>query len=210
MKKIGLQLLAMAGALMLLGGCAMKPSTESAMSKMMQSMTTVAEQAPDKARIIFLRPSAFGWLIDAPVFYLNGDEEQLLGISTYGTRIDHMVAPGKHLYMVIGESADFMEAEVEAGKTYYALVTPRMGVWKARFSLHPVHRESSFEFNLQHKEFSGWLNGAKPISLLPTALDWQRKNQASIDEKRAEDYPEWLEKPEQEKRIVTLVPADGV
>ncbi|HEX4911909.1 MAG TPA: hypothetical protein VFV64_14215 [Permianibacter sp.] len=210
MKKIGLQLLAMAGALMLLGGCAMKPSTESAMSKMMQPMTTVAEQAPDKARIIFLRPSAFGWLIDAPVFYLNGDEEQLLGISTYGTRIDHMVAPGKHLYMVIGESADFMEAEVEAGKTYYALVTPRMGVWKARFSLHPVHRESSFEFNLQHKEFSGWLNGAKPISLLPAGLDWQRKNQASIDEKRAEDYPEWLKKPEQEKRIVTLVPADGV
>ena len=210
MKKIGLQLLAMAGALLLLGGCAMKPSTEGAMSKMMQPMATVAEQAPDKARIIFLRPSAFGWLIDAPVFYLNGDEEQLLGISTYGTRIDHMVAPGKHLYMVIGESADFMEAEVEAGKTYYALVTPRMGVWKARFSLHPVHRESSFEFNLQHKEFSGWLNGAKPVSLLPSALDWQRKNQTSIDEKRAEDYPEWLKKPEKEKRIVTLVPADGV
>ena len=210
MKKIGLQLLTMAGALLLLGGCAMKPSTEGAMSKMMQPMATVAEQAPDKARIIFLRPSAFGWLIDAPVFYLNGDEEQLLGISTYGTRIDHMVAPGKHLYMVIGESADFMEAEVEAGKTYYALVTPRMGVWKARFSLHPVHRESSFEFNLQHKEFSGWLNGAKPVSLLPSALDWQRKNQASIDEKRAEDYPEWLKKPEKEKRIVTLVPADGV
>ena len=210
MKKIRSQLLAMVGALLLLGGCAMKPSTEGAMSKMMQPVASVAESSPDKARIVFLRPSAFGWLIDAPVFYLNGDEEQLLGISTYGTRIDHLVEPGKHLYMVIGESADFMEAEVEAGKTYYALVTPRMGVWKARFSLHPVHRDTSFEFNLQHKELAGWLSGAKPVTQLPSALDWQRKNQASIDEKRAEDFPEWLKKPEQEKRIVTLIPADGV
>ncbi len=43
--------------------------------------------------------------------------------------------------MVVSEAADFAKADVEAGKTYYVLVTPRMGWWKARFSLRPLMRE---------------------------------------------------------------------
>ena len=35
------------------------------------------------------------------------------------------------MFSVVGEAADFLEADLAAGKTYYIQVAPRMGAWKA-------------------------------------------------------------------------------
>lgn len=206
-----IKLISILGLIAITTGCAMTPDVKSASSKYMQMQSVpVSVKNPESANIIFLRPSVFGWLISAPVFELQGETEKLVGISTYGTSITYSVEPGKHTFMVIGESADFMEANVDAGKTYYALVTPRMGLWKARFTLHPVHAESTFTFNKDHKEFPVWKSSAQPITLLPNGLDWQKENQTSISGKRKEYYLEWINKVGVEHDTYVLKNTDGI
>ena len=115
--------------------------------------------APDngKAMIVFMRPSSFGFAIQSSVFDIAGDTPSLLGIVSAKTKVAHQVAPGEHLFMVVGESADFMSADLEADKTYFALVTPRMGAWKARFSLKPpVHADA-----LDSSEFTERVNSCE-------------------------------------------------
>lgn len=60
--------------------------------------------------------------------------------------------------MVVSEAADFMDAELETGKTYYALVTPRLGVWKARFSLRPMTA-----VELDGQQLREWLDACERI-----------------------------------------------
>ncbi len=98
-----------------------------------------------------MRPSAFGGAVQSSVFDVATAENVLVGIISSMAKVAYKTAPGELIFMVVGESADFMGAEVEAGKKYYALVTPRVGVWKARFSLKPMHKDE-----LQSEEFMDW------------------------------------------------------
>lgn len=95
----------------------------------------VSAPAADQAVVVFIRPSIVGGAIQSSVFDLVGNDEKLVGIVSSHTKVAYATTPGQHLFMVIGENADFMAAELSADRQYYALVTPRMGWWKARFSL---------------------------------------------------------------------------
>lgn len=81
-----------------------------------------------KSLIVFMRPSSIGYAIQSSVFEVKGDDVHLAGIVAAKKKVAYQVEPGKHLFMVVGESADFMSAELEKDKTYYALVTPRVGM----------------------------------------------------------------------------------
>jgi hypothetical protein len=110
----------------------------------------VAAPPADKAVVVFLRPSTFGFNIQAPVFDVTESPPTFVGIVSSTSKIAYASPPGTRRFMVVGESADFMDAEFAGGKTYYALVTPRIGAFKARFSLRPVHAgDSEIEGQLQ-------------------------------------------------------------
>ena len=112
-------------------------------SKYMQDVPAgQADYVPEPGRtlVIFMRPSGFGFAIQSSVFDITDGEPEFLGIVSAKTKIAHNADPGEHRYMVIGENAGFLEADLLADRTYYSLVTPRMGVWKARFSLKPVRK----------------------------------------------------------------------
>jgi hypothetical protein len=162
-----------------------------------------AEQPPPgQALVSFMRPSMFGFAISSSVFEVVDDHAVLVGIVQSKKRITAVVQPGEHLFMVIGESADFMTADVSADKSYYALVTPRVGAWKARFSLRPVHQAE-----LGSPQFDGWLADSTPTIKLPKDDSWAAANLASVESKRAKYYPEWLRKAPGDRPA--LVPADG-
>ena len=112
--------------------------------------------------------------------------------------------------MVISEAADFMEAKLAPGKTYYAVVTPRMGAWKARFSLWPVKSMSNNEFNLQNKEFDNWLKKGKVVTNTPAGEQWLTANSAGIRSKQTEYQTVWKRKTAQELAERTLEEQDGV
>jgi len=91
--------------------------------------------------------------------------------------------------MVVGESADFMAADLEANKTYYALVTPRMGWWKARFSLKPVHNGE-----LNSPDLIEWLEDCEWVEKNAASENWASSNMPSIESKHKEYYEKWMSK----------------
>src|SRR5436190_1151179 len=96
-------------------------------------LMTPLEQVPvataDEAMVVFMRPSMVGGMVAASVFDVtDAGPAKLVGIVNYGTKMVYLTKPGEYTFMVVGESADFMKASFAAGKTYYALVTPRIGM----------------------------------------------------------------------------------
>ena len=148
----------------------------------------------DRATIIFMRPSSLGGAIQSSVFDVSTSDNVLVGIVSHKTKVAYSVSPGEHLFMVVGESADFMKASLEADKTYYALVTPRIGVWKARFSLKPVHNDDRTS-----DDFKDWDSSCTFVENTEASYQWARANMPSIQEKRTTYFEKWMRKPEAER-----------
>lgn len=172
-----------------LGGCA-------------GSIKNMREAAPDyaptpaagKAMVVFLRPSGMGFAIQSSVFEIKDNAPHLAGIVAAKAKVAYQVEPGKRLFMVVGESGDFMSADLVAGKTYYARVTPRMGFMKARFSLEAVGRTA-----LSGAEFGEELSGCRWVEKGAESEAWAKENMESIRSKHSEYYPKWMEKAEADR-----------
>ena len=147
-----------------------------------------------KAVVVFLRPSSMGYGYQSSIFEVKGDQPALAGILAQKEKLAYQLDPGEHLFMVIGEAADFMSADLEAGKTYYALVTPRMGAWRTRFSLKPMHADM-----IGSPEFNKWAKVCNWVVKLPEADQWARANMASIRSKQARYYQKWMTKHESQR-----------
>ena len=159
-------------------------------------------QQKDKSMVVFIRPSGLGFAVQSSVFALKNDQPQLVGIVAAKTKVAYHVDPGKHTFMVLGETAEFMTADLLPNKTYYAYVSPRMGMWKARFVLEPKHKA-----DLENAEFKTDLTDCRWVEVSPESNQWMTENLTSIQSKKAEYYPEWLKKPDAEKD--GLRPEDG-
>lgn len=170
---------------------------------------TVQTVASDTARVVFMRSSFVGSAISASLYDVTQGEPQFIGIIENGTKIDYDTKPGARVFMVIAESADFMKADLSPGKTYHAMVTPRMGVWKARFSLRPVRADGTTDFNTQSKDFSSWVSGTRYVENSPEAIRWFEGNLDSIKAKQNEWWPEWNQKSIEEQTQMTLKASDG-
>ena len=159
---------------------------------MSDRMAAVAEPpmvtAPpaDKAVMVFLRPSTFGFGVQSSVFDVTESRPIFVGIVSSTSKIAYASPPGVRRFMVLGESADFMDAQLDPGKTYYALVTPRVGMWKARFSLRPVHAGDS--------ELPDQLKSCSWIDNTPASIAWAAANEPSVETKLDQNLPRWLDK----------------
>lgn len=190
--------------LLMMGGCAVK-------SNYMQPVESKPVQAsPDQALIVFMRPSLYGGAIQASLFTVDDGVEDFIGVSSAKTKIAYPVAAGEHRFMVIGESADFMDATVEAGKTYYAIVSPRMGFWKARFSLYPVRGDRDGKFSHRSEEFADWQEGTDWVVKAPEAERWYRENQADIERKYRAYIKDWQNSGAAARVEATLYPDDAI
>jgi hypothetical protein len=157
----------------------------------------VSKPEMGKALVIFARTTSFGGAVQSTIY----DNDQYIGTISAKTHTAYQAAPGKHMFMIVGESADFMRADLVTGKTYYALVVPRMGVWKARFSLAPIDAAKE---TMQIKEIHEDTKQVKPNQ---EGYAWAKDNAASVGEKKAEYLPKWESKSDSDKQ--TLRPEYG-
>ncbi|WP_321491742.1 hypothetical protein [uncultured Desulfobacter sp.] len=141
----------------------------------------------DKAIVYFLRPKSLGFKIHAAVY----DDETFIGFVPYGQKLPYVAEPGEHLFMVVSEAADFLKAELLAGKTYYVEVVPRMGAWRARFSLSPYTKEQ-----LETQTVQKFIKEGRLIQNNEKAYEWDNSNHGSVLEKKMAYYPKWLSKDE--------------
>ncbi|WP_196139450.1 hypothetical protein [Aliikangiella sp. G2MR2-5] len=163
-----------------------------------------------KAQVVFMRSSFVGGAINASLYDVTNGDIKFIGIIANDTKIAYSVSPGKHRFMVVSEAADFMEAELAAGKTYYSIVTPRMGFWKARFSMWPIRNDNESQYNLNSKDFKGWLTGTDLVENSEKSLQWYEKNKVSVANKFAEYLTVWKQKSANDLAERTLNPADGI
>ncbi len=183
-------------SMFLLLGCAGSVKNMQAVSA--SSVKTVPSKG--KSMVIFLRPSSMGFGVQSSVFELRGNTPRLVGIVAAKKKVAYEVNPGKHTFMVVSESGDFMTANLLANKTYYALVTPRMGVWKARFSLKAVHINE-----VNSAKFNKWLNECDWVVKTQDSLNWANENRTSIQSKYTGNYRKWTQKANRPM----LLPQDG-
>jgi hypothetical protein len=111
---------------------------------------------------------------------------------------------------VVAENGDFMNADLTAGKTYYVLVKPRMGLWKARFSLIPIHRDPSAKYNTSSSEFSTWQGETSYVEVTPAAQQWYQQHKADIATKQSGYLAKWHHASEAQRAQLTLHAADGI
>ena len=188
--------------LALLGGCV-------ATSSYMTKTSVVPQPTPDKALVVFMRPSRYGGGVQASVYDTSNGTNQFIGIVSAKTKIGFLASPGQHLFMVIGENADFMNADLQAGKTYYVLVSPRMGAWKARFSLLPIHNDASAKYNIQSTDFAQWQQETSYVRTTPGANAWYQSHEADITAKQTDYMRKWNAASARQKAELTLHADDG-
>ena len=169
-----------------LGGCA------SALMNAVPDEQRVNKPASGKALVYFMRPSSFGGAIQASIF--DGDE--YIGTSSAKTHIAYQAKPGKHMFMIISENADFMEADLTAGKTYYAIVQARMGAWKARFSFRPQNGQTP------KSKLTKWVSSTRQVVVNEQGEAWAKNNQPSIQSKKAKYLPKWRAKADSKKQRI--------
>jgi hypothetical protein len=89
------------------------------------------EPGRDYAVINIMRPSSMGGAIKFGIW----DRDNFVGVLLPKSIIQYKASPGDHLIMARAENWSAVKATVDAGKNYYILAAPRMGVWKARVAL---------------------------------------------------------------------------
>jgi len=144
----------------------------------------------DKALVYFVRPNSIGYLINAAVY----DGEKFIGFVPYKQKLPYLVDEGEHTFMVVSEAADFLKADLLSGKTYYIKVVPRMGAWRARFSLVPVTKD-----NLGNPKVQKWIENARLIKNKDSASKWAKDNHESVLKKKEVYFLKWQQKPEDQK-----------
>lgn len=105
---------------------------------MIESSSPPSGPPQDKAFVYFMRPSGLGFAIHFQIW----DSKQLIGLAQAKSYFVYECDPGNHLFIGIAENKRAVEADLEAGKSYYILTQVHMGGWKARMGFIPVKRNS--------------------------------------------------------------------
>jgi hypothetical protein len=160
-----------------------------------------AAPGPDDAVIVFLRPEGTTSATQASLFDVtDGKSNTLIGILAAMKKLAYRTTPGRHVFMAIGEEADFITANLEAGKLYYVLLMLEQGGWKPSFSLQPVRAG-------EHGQLTERLALTRWVETTPDAFDWARAHADDIEAKRFKYYGIWKQKPSFER--LALFPDDG-
>ncbi|MCF2859820.1 hypothetical protein L1286_20260 [Pseudoalteromonas sp. SMS1] len=175
------------------------------------TVQTLNKVAEDKSRVVFMRSSFLGNAIQSSVYEVTSGEPEFIGIVSNETRVAYVTSPGEKVFMVVGESADFLKASLDSGKTYYSVVTPRMGVWKARFSLHPVRNEGQDKtFLYSSDKIKKMITGTKLVEAGEEALVWATNNAGDIKKKYEKNWAKWQKKSAKEQQEATIRAEDHI
>jgi hypothetical protein len=109
-------------------------------SQYMVKTTPIEGPSPGKALVYFMRPSGIGFAINFQIW----DSDHLIGLSQAKSYFAYQCDPGRHLFIGIAENKRGVEADLEAGKSYYIITQVRMGGFRARMAFIPVTRGSEF------------------------------------------------------------------
>ena len=180
-------------ALIMFAGCA-------GSSSYMRKATPVDELSSGKARVYFMRPSGLGFAIHFQIW----DRYRLIGLSQAKSYFAYECAPGKHLFIGRAENKRAVEADLEAGKSYYIITQVNIGAWKARMTFIPVTRGSEFWDKVE--QYKKELNFVEPEEKV--IAEWESKRKAAT-QKEITEIISYIQTPEGKKYVLPLNKEDG-
>ncbi len=128
---------------------------------LMKETAIALESDADNATIFFIRPQSYAKELAFGIW----SENQFLGNLKGETYFQIKVPAGKHNFIAKSEHFSVLEAEVEAGKTYYVQVAANMGWAQAHIRLLPVTSETAQE------ELQNWLDNSIQVAVDDAAID---------------------------------------
>jgi len=161
-----------------LSGC----TGSSHMARVSDAEVAAASQ-PDKATIVFYRVGSKADTNHALLFDDSGDPPHSLGIINGGMKVAYVVDPGKHRFMVTGANANFMDAEVMPGKTYYVEIALAFGLWREGFALQPQRGSDP--------DVATKLSALMWVENSPRSQDWIDKQMDRVLRLRGAALPKW-------------------
>ena len=197
-----MRFLIVSAALLIINGCA----TPNLMQETPGGQ--IASPGSDKAVIVFMRSSFVAGAIGAELFEINDGELTLVGQVPNGSKLVHLTDPGEKVFMAYGTAADFMLAQVEKGKTYYAILRPNWG--SGAFIPTPVKRDGSTSYNTESDEFAGWLGDTRLLEKKADSDEWFKKNKAKYEKIYQRYWEKFQTKSDEQKQVRTLMPSDGL
>lgn len=162
----------------LLSGC----TGSSGMARVSDAKIAAAPQ-PDKATIVFYRIGSRADTNHALLFDASVDPPHLIGIVNGGMKIAYVGDPGKHRFMVNGANANFMDAEVMPGKTYYVEITLDFGLWREGFALKPQRGNDP--------DVAATVSALTWFENTPKSQGWVGQHMARVLRQRDAALPKW-------------------
>jgi len=162
------------------------------------------------ATIVFMRTSFVAGAIGVELFETTNGDLKLIGELSMGTKISYQTAPGEKVFMTYGTAADFMKANVIAGKTYYVIARPNWGT--GGFAPTPIRNDTTSEYNVKSSDFKSWVTDTELVLPGPEVTDWLKKEENK--QRMQEIYTDYWQR-FQTKDVVaieerTLNPRDGI
>lgn len=154
------------------------------------------------AYVRILRPSVMG---PAATFEVFDERQRFLGVAVSGSDWTVALEPGEHWLYAGGENVSVLHANVLAGRTYYVVARPRLGVFGARVQLTALAPRTQ-----DWEKLSDWL--AESDELVADRRAGQAKFDADPSPVRAkmlEATQVWRRMSADERELHTLYPADG-
>ena len=175
--------------LLLMTGCA-------GSSQYMVKATPTEGPQPEKALVYFMRPSGMAFAINFQIW----DSDRFVGLSQAKSYFAYECDPGKHLLLGFAENRVAIEADLEAGKSYYIGTNVRMGAWKARMDFTPVTQGSQL-WN-QVENFKQTLNCID-------IKDEERAKWEAAKKQEAQRFIEYFSTGEGKSQVLRLNKEDG-
>jgi hypothetical protein len=152
-----------------------------------------------KALVHFMRPYKLTTRLSQATIY---DGDTYIGTISADKRLAYQAEPGKHLFMVIGENADFMQAELLADKTYYVKIDSWSGFWKPRYGLIPLSGV------VPQAEIDEYYASTQEVKVNGAGIKWAMDKQLEIQQRKADFFPDWLSTSDEKKQ--SLRPESGI
>lgn len=86
------------------------------------------------AVVYFVRVTNWGKATSFEYFH----NEEFISVFKGKNYMRYECLAGKHLFWASSEDKEFLDCDLESGKTYMVLVNVEMGAWKARIGLEPL------------------------------------------------------------------------
>jgi hypothetical protein len=174
------------------------------MSSAMRRAVAPPAPSPNESLVVFMRPTEAFACCQASVFELrDAAADQLVGIVAPYTKVAYRTTPGRHFFMVVGEDASFLRAELLPGKTYHVRIYTFEGQGvKARYELKPVRRSELDSGAFRALDAGDWIENT------PDSFAWADEHRDELQQKKAERLRIWLDA--RDDPSAALHPDDGI